>query len=152
MSMITLNDDKQLPHKGAVLYLGENFNSASIRHGDGYWGYRDEDAVKFFLENIGTVVNEVNTISIRPHPSEEQDKYEWVKEINPLVSSVSSNRLLLEDIMEAEIVAGCESMALVVALMAKKTVISCIPPGGRNCGLPHTELLHLGDLISNHRR
>ena len=61
--------------------------------------------------------------------------------------STFSTFTLAEDILCSHIVVGCESMAMVVALLADKLVISCIPPGGRACQLPHKEILDLKDMV-----
>ena len=53
---------------------------------------------------------------------------------------------LLEDILGSDTIIGCESMALVVAIMASKRVISIIPPEGRKCVLPHKEIIHLSEI------
>jgi hypothetical protein len=44
------------------------------------------------------------------------------------------------------------SMAMVVGLLAKKRVISTIPPGGKKCGLPQDAVEHLQDLVISHKR
>ena len=51
--------------------------------------------------------------------------------------------------MEADVVVGCASMAMVVGLLAKKRVICSIPPGGRMCALPQKGIEHLQVLVSN---
>jgi len=42
-------------------------------------------------------------------------------------------------------VAGCESMALVVALVAKRKVFTCLP-GNRGCRLPHEEIVRIQNM------
>ena len=66
--------------------------------------------------------------------------------MNPLVEFSSSKNSLIENLVNADIVIGCETMAMVVALQANKKVISSIPPGGRKCMLPHDEIIHLCDI------
>ena len=42
-------------------------------------------------------------------------------------------------------------MAMVIALIAGKQVVSVIPPGGRSCVLPYKEIKHLQHMIKvNH--
>jgi hypothetical protein len=38
-------------------------------------------------------------------------------------------------------------MAMVIGLMAEKKVISSIPKNGRKCVLPHSNIIHLQDLL-----
>ena len=99
------------------------------------------------MENLEVLGIEIKKIIIRPHPSENINKYNWVCEKSLYVEKPSSNKTLLEQIVEAEIVVGCESMAMIVGLLAQKRVISSIPRGGKKCGLPHSEIEHLQDII-----
>jgi hypothetical protein len=57
----------------------------------------------------------------------------------------------MEQIVEADVVVGCASMAMVVALLAKKRVISSIPPEGKLCCLPQAEIEHLQALIAKYQ-
>ena len=54
---------------------------------------------------------------------------------------------LLDQIMSSNTVVGCESMAMVVGIVANKRVISSIPPSGRECSLPHKSIEHLKEII-----
>ena len=54
---------------------------------------------------------------------------------------------LMHETVEADVVIGCESMAMVVGLLAGKRVISCIPPGGKPCQLHHSEIEHMHNLV-----
>jgi len=42
-------------------------------------------------------------------------------------------------------------MAMVVGLLAKKRVLSSIPPGGRPCQLPQLDIENLQQLVRNGR-
>lgn len=116
-----------------------------------YWGYTEENALQFFLENINALGAPVDKIKIRPHPSENQNKYNWAKQECSLIEEVGSPKSLIEEILEADVVVGCQSMAMVLGLLAKKRVISSIPPGGKACELPQVEIEHLQDLIKKYR-
>ena len=65
-----------------------------------------------------------------------------IKKINiigPLiefVKSISNSNELIEDICNFDFIFGCESMALVISLIAKKKVISCIPIKTKKSSLP----------------
>ena len=52
---------------------------------------------------------------------------------------------LIQDIMNCDIVAGAETMAMVVGLTLEKRVISSIPKKGRKCVLPFSEIEHISD-------
>lgn len=133
----------------SVLYVSEPIREhARLRFGDAlHWGYLEDDALRYFLLNIEALGKPVHHISIRPHPSEPMNKYEWAKHEFDLPIVQGGFLTLLEEITASDIVVGCESMALVVGLLAEKRVISCIPPGGKSCALPHSEIEHLQDIL-----
>jgi hypothetical protein len=145
----SLNDPKQC----SVLYVCEPIREhALLAYGDEhYWGYTEEDALQFFLDNITALGTTISKINIRPHPSESKNKYDWARQENSLVTETDSTQSLLEQIAETDVVVGCESMAMVVALLAKKRVISSIPFGGKACALPQTEIENLQVLVANYR-
>jgi len=135
----------------SVLYVCEPMTEHALtQYGDRlYYGYTEEDALKFFLENLEYLNIKIEKIKIRPHPSENKKKYEWAKDFSDLVVETDSNKTLIQQIQENDIVVGCESMAMVIGLIAKKQVFSCIPFGGKQCGLPHDEIIHLQNIIEN---
>jgi len=136
-----------------ILYVCEPIAEHALRkYGDErYWGYTEYDALSYFLENLYIFDQPVEKVIIRPHPSEPPDKYSYVREkFCNLTIDLGGRRTLLEEINQSQVVVGCETMAMVVGLLAQKRVISCIPPGGRTCSLPQIEIEHLGELIKIH--
>jgi hypothetical protein len=133
----------------AVLYVCEPIKEhAFLQHGDErFWGYTEEDAVNYFFMNVETVNPNIQVVNIRPHPSENIDKYNWVKEKFDSHIEINTGLTLVDEIAAADIVIGCDSMAMVVGLLANKRVISVIPPGGRPCCLPHAQIEHLQELL-----
>ena len=144
----SINSEKH-KDKISVLYVCEPIREhALLQHGnESYWGYSEEDALIFFLNNIFVISKRIKIIKIRPHPSEDIEKYKWVSRYSDLILFSDGNKSLMEEIFEADIIVGCESMAMVVGLLAEKRVISCIPPGSRECGLPHSEIEHLQNMV-----
>jgi hypothetical protein len=138
----------------AVLYVCEPIREHSLlTYGnERYWGYVEEEALQFFLDNVAALGGSIDSIKIRLHPSETTGKYDWAKGTNSLVAETITNKSLLEQIVEADIVVGCGSMAMVVALLAKKRVISAIPPGGKACELPQDQIEHLQVLVKKNGR
>lgn len=136
-----------------VLYVCEPIREhALLTYGnERYWGYTEEDALLFFLKNLDALGSTVSEIKIRPHPSECKNKYDWARQENLFVTETASTKSLMEQIVEADVVVGCGSMAMVVALLAKKRVISSIPPGGKACELPQAEIEHLQLLVNKCR-
>ncbi len=128
-----------------VLFVCENISGhARLRHGaERHWGYTEFDAIEYFLRHRHIVHPGISKVVIRPHPSELADKYQGVLHAHGDLVELSDGRGLLEDISRTDIVVGCNSMAMVVALAAGKKVVSCIPPGGARCCLPQKEIVHL---------
>lgn len=137
----------------SILYLCEPIREhALIQHGDEhFWGYTEEDALKFFLKNMALIIQPIHKITIRPHPSEKRDKYNWALDYSDLIVISDEKRTLIQEISEADTIIGCESMAMVIALFANKRVISCILPEGRSCSLPQTKIEHLYNIVKQQR-
>jgi len=102
-----------------------------------YWGYTEEDAVRYFLSNVGRISSQVERIIVRPHPQESLDKYMWAAEEFDLPIVTGENKTLLAQVVESDVVVGCATMAMVVGLLAGKRVVSCLPPGAKTQPLPH---------------
>lgn len=135
--------------QGILLYVCEPIREhALLQHGDErYWGFTEEEALSFFLENTAALGSTIKEIRIRPHPSEDPEKYRWSTINNSLNIVISAKKSLIEEIVSANTIVGCESMAMVVGLLAGKRVISSIPQGGKICGLPQAGIEHLQQLI-----
>jgi hypothetical protein len=133
----------------SLLYVCEPVSEhALLRHGNArFWGYEEGDALRYFLSNVSALGRPIERILIRPHPSERTEKYIWAQQEFELPIEMGGVRTLLEEIIDSDVVLGCESMAMVIGLLAGKKVVSCIPPGGRACVLPHTEIISLQDMI-----
>ena len=115
-----------------------------------HYGYTQIDAINYFLKNIDKLSQSIKSIKFRPHPSEPLDKYNWVKSCCPIHVLIGGRQSLIEEIVDADIIVGCQSMAMVVGLIGGKEVVSSIPPNGQKCALPHKEILHLQNIIGGH--
>lgn len=129
--------------KASVLYICE---PRTMKYGDpNYWGYTEYQALEGYLRFLGDQSESVGEIRVRLHPSELSGKYDQV--IRRFTSEFTINESfgtrLYEDCAWADWVIGCDSMAMVVALLAGKKVFSCIPPGGRKIVLPFREIIRL---------
>lgn len=135
--------------KISVLYVCEPIREhGRLQFGDErHWGYVEEEALRYFLVNISAFGTIIDRIVIRPHPSELSNKYRWAQHEFDLPIVLGGTRTLVEEIAEANLVVGCESMAMVIGLFAGKRVVSCIPPGGRACVLPQREIESLQALL-----
>lgn len=86
-------------------------------------------------------------VRLRPHPSESLEKYNhWVDQ-NPLMNIELDDSVSIADSLgRATWVAGCESFALVLAIMAGRTTYCTLPPWAPLCQLPHSGLIELRHL------
>ena len=136
----------------SILYICEPIREyALLQHGDdNYWGYTEDDALKFFLQNMALLGRPIHEIKIRPHPSEKRNKYDWAKDFSELIVISDGIQTLIEEISSADTIVGCESMAMVIGLFANKRVLSCIPPGGKTCSLPQAGIEHLQTMVAQH--
>lgn len=140
---------KSVAVAGRVLYVCEPVaDHALAKYGDEcHWGYTEHDALRFFLNNVAALGQPVEAITIRAHPSERAGKYHWATGLTPPPVKFGGKKTLLEETLASDIVVGCESMAMVVGLLAGKRVISTIPPGGRPCQLPHGDIEQMQTLV-----
>jgi len=118
------------------------------------WGNGDQlgefQALDFFIENIELLKFEGQlSIKLRPHPSDPIGKYDqWIKSQKNLDICLDDSLTLAEAIAWSNVVVGCQTYAMVVALASGKQVICSIPSWGGDCVLPQTEIIKLGDLIT----
>lgn len=134
--------------QGRVLYIGENISGhAFARYGDPmYFGYTEMTAFNYLIKNIHLLGINVHEIVVRPHPSQNADKYISLLSGLPYKISVTQNTSLVQDISEAEVIVGCSSYALVIASLSQKMVVSCIPPNMKFPLWPCTEIIELRKL------
>ena len=135
-----------------ILYVCEPVRDyAKIRYGDeNFLGYTEESALRFFFNNVQLIAPECSNIMIRPHPSDLIGKYDWTKSYSTgsSVVNVSGTQSLISEILRSRIVVGCESMAMVVALMAGRKVYSSIPSEGRDCMLHHEGIIKIKNVFA----
>lgn len=118
------------------------------------WGMGDQlgefQALDFFIENINLLTfGEHLSIKLRPHPSDSICKYsQWIESQKNLDISLDNSLTLAEAIAWSDVVVGCQTYAMVVALALGKPVISSIPPWALPCILPQTEIIRLANLVN----
>jgi hypothetical protein len=83
-------------------------------------------------------------IRLRAHPSDPPGKYDsWLnKQGNPRVIMDRAGSLA-ESLTWSNVVVGCQTYAMVLALACGRTVISSIPPWAPPCTLPQLDIRHL---------
>ncbi|WP_372763557.1 hypothetical protein [Litorivivens sp.] len=110
--------------------------------------YFEDEALRYLMDNMECVGGLVERLAIRLHPAEPADKYDWLLRESAFPVEVDRKSSLSASIAAADVVVGMDSMAMVVALYAGKRVICCIPPGGKPCRLPHSDIDLLQDLVA----
>jgi hypothetical protein len=140
----------QFAASGKILYVCEPVREHAFHeYGDErYWGYTEEEALRYFLTNVQSLGIKIDQIIVRPHPSESANKYDWIFKEFDLPIYAGGKETLFDELLRSEIVVGCESMAMIIGMLAGRRVISCIPPGGSPCKLPQPNIEKMQDLIA----
>lgn len=140
-------ESRQLPAatqgNDRVLYVLE-----PIRHG---WGELTEPgefmSLDYFMaQRQRAPVSADAEIRLRPHPSDRPGKYDaWLaRQDNPRVS-LDRSPTLADALAWSNVVAGCQTYAMVLALACGRTVISTIPAWAPPCALPHEGIQKLAE-------
>jgi hypothetical protein len=136
--------------KGRILFVCEPVSEHAKKEYNNplHWGYTEFTALDYFFKNIDVIEKNISSITIRPHPSEINGKYDYLlkRYQHPIV--IGGDNTLLEELLKNDIIVGCGSMAMIIGLITKRRVISVIPPEGQDCVLPHLEIEHLKSLIN----
>lgn len=108
-------------------------------------------ALEYFINKISQLeIPEETSICLRPHPSDIEGKYnDWIERHSNMNIKLDNSIAITESLGRATWVAGCESFALILALMAGKTVYCTLPPWAPLCQLPHSGLIQLRELNKN---
>ncbi len=137
-----------------ILFVSDNLAESMKKQfgNERHWGYTDNDTLEYLLKHLDVFSEKINKIIIRPHPSESSKNFNWVVNTTKYLVEFGGKKTLLEEIASSDVVVGAESMAMVIALIAEKRVISCIPPGGKSCSLPQVEIEKMQSLIEEKNR
>ncbi len=105
-------------------------------------------ALDFFINSIPTLnLGTSLSIILKPHPSDPEDKYDcWLSSSNFSNIYIEKKQSLASLLAWSDVVVGCETYAMVVALAANKRVISSLPRYAHNCRLPHDKIERLNQI------
>ena len=103
--------------------------------------YNEKQCINLFLKKI-TKIYKIKKITFRPHPYENPKKYNWVNEFKEYKISIRKNNDLLDEIYKNDIIVGCNTVAMYVAILANKKVYSSIPKGFL-CEIPSNQINYL---------
>ena len=125
-----------------LLFLSENISQFLTLNPEQRYHikYDEFGGFEFLLKNLNIFPKKIKKIIIRPHPSDEFGKYDFLKRNTNLTIDISTKKFIHEDILEAEFVVGCTTMALIEGLLAGKKVYSCIPPNSNFFPIPYKEI------------
>ena len=125
-----------------VLYLLEPVRSN--------WGRKEPgefQALRYFLAKWPFLKFPAPTeVQLRPHPSEDSEKYAAFLDKNGQPPVFWSKSTLSEDISEARWVVGCQSYAMTLALATGRPVYSTLPPWAPPKVLPHPGIQYLREM------
>lgn len=119
-----------------------------IRSNWGHDNLGEFQALEYFINMFPKLgIPEDTLICLRPHPSDIEGKYDdWIQLYSNMNIKLDDSINITESLARASWVAGCESFALVLALMAGRTVYCTLPPWAPACGLPHSGIIQLREL------
>ena len=120
-------------------------NSQTALIGQPAW-YSDRDSLNFLMENLSLIGGLIVPISIRVHPSEKMENYDWALKAYDGMLRLSSNQRLVEDFATHEIVAGSNSAAMVHAANCGKIVLCCLNRSTKSPTIPMDGIDMLRDL------
>jgi hypothetical protein len=140
----TLSGDRT--EKIRILYVTEPISVvAAKKHGDPrFWGYTEFEALEGYLDYLCHQAVSVEEIILRSHPSEPAGKYvATIEKYRDRFRIAESHQTLVQDCARADWIVGCDSMAMVIGVLAAKKVFCCIPKGGPPPSLPYPEIVRL---------
>ena len=124
-----------------ILYLCEPLDS----HYKNKSFYNEKECINIFFQKIKKL-GKIKKITFRPHPYESIKKYNWVlalkKEFN---ITIKRNENILNEIINSDIVVGCNTVALYLAVIANKKVYTSIP-NGYFCDIPSKKIDYLNKI------
>ena len=137
-------------NKSNILYVSEPINNLKEIKMNNFKDSREYKTVKYFFDNIKYITKKNYNIIFRHHPNEDYKKYKWLSDVIINVR-FSKQKSLIKDIQNSDIVIGRQTMAMVVGLILKKKVISCIPPDEKRCMIPFKKIKELRDIVKKNR-
>ena len=106
------------------------------------------EALDFFIQVVSRLsADKKINISLRPHPSDATGKYDdFISKNQKFNLFLDENNSLSTSISWANVIVGCETFAMVIALEAGKVVLTSLPPHAAPCRLPFKGIRTLSDL------
>lgn len=123
-------------------FLIKKFNNAEL------WGYNEFDALKFFLENIKKLNQDINSITIRMHPSEKKQKYKKIlKKYKKYPIKINKGIELEKDLSKNYFCFGCNSYSMHIAAENKNKVFSLNLNQNKKFDLKHKNIINFPNYL-----
>lgn len=137
-----------------LLYVSDPISKNALEQygNEKYWGYTEYDVLNDLMDV--TISNKrIAELRIRLHPLEDDSKYSHILNRTREAFNITNiyvaprNNSLVEDCVWSDIVIGSETMALVIALIIGKKVISYIPieSGKAGAHLPQKQIIRINN-------
>ena len=127
-------------NKKKVLYLCEPIDEHHKKKNF----YTEKNCIDLFFEKLKKFKN-INKITFRPHPYESVEKYKWVLNSKKYNIKINKKNNVLSEISKHDIVVGCNTVALYLAILGKKKVYTSIPKG-YFCNIPSKKIKYLNQI------
>jgi len=127
-----------------ILYLCQPFDYDHTTASGKTTRITDVEMLQYFFQDLCDHRQKVsvNSVKIRLHPTESENKYSsCIKNYEGIMPISFAKKLpLVDECLSADFVVGTHTMGLVVALVCDAKVFHCIPPGYYPCALPYQEI------------
>lgn len=99
-------------------------------------------ALDYFIKNISCLAKGIINIRLRPHPSDYDGKYDkWIEQQSlDVIIDTSKNTSLVEDVAWSDIVVGCQTYVLIIAISSGRRAVISMPPYAPESILPYPEI------------
>lgn len=138
---------KPADEKTRILYVTEPTSAAATKKfgNPRQFGYTEFEALDAYLSYLTVQAATVSRVRVRRHPSEAAGKYSEIIELRSKWFPIeeSNGTTLVEDCAWSDVIVGCDSMAMVVGVLAGKRVYCSIPKGGKRSAIPFPEIIQL---------
>jgi len=138
--------------KKSLLFISEAIEEhCRLKYNDpGYEGYTQTQVLTEVLDSFQSISEkwQIENIIIRLHPAEAPDKFDYLKNNFPDIEisiEKPGDKPLNESVATAKAVIGIKSMALLIAFLLNKPVLSYLPID-QQCSLPLPEKCCTNDL------
>jgi len=138
--------NKKLLKKTNILYVTEPTSKVKNNQWKlNKYDYDEFSSLIFFLNKIKFIYKDFK-IRLKTHPAENPKKYNYILKKYNYNIQINKTSNLINEIKNSEVVVGCNTLALYLAIVAKKNVLCSIPTKQRSL-LPFKQIKYLRNLV-----